>query len=89
MKNLIELYKKRNDLTNKEAERQVKSFFSCIEELLKTKGSISKVGFCSFNVKTRAARTAKVPGTNKTVDVPEKKVVSFKAGKSLLDAINK
>lgn len=89
MKNLIELYKERNDLTNKEAERQVKEFFSCIEELLANEESINKVGFGSFNVKTRAARTAKVPGTNKTVDVPEKKVVSFKAGKSLLDAINK
>ena len=44
-------------------------------------------GFGIFKTAVSKARTAKVPGTDKTVDVPAKTVVKFKASKALKDAV--
>ena len=50
---------------------------------------ISLVGFGTFEVKERAAKTAINPRTKETVNVPAKKVPTFKAGKGLKDTIAK
>jgi DNA-binding protein HU-beta len=51
-------------------------------------GSVILVGHGTYTVTTRAARTGRDPRTGGTLHIPEKKVLSFKAGKALKDAIN-
>ena len=74
--------------TKKDATVAVNAVLETITETLAKGESIAFVGFGSFNVKDRAARTATVPGTTKTVQVPASKAVSFKAGKDLKTSVN-
>ena len=60
-----------------------------ITEQLAKGEDVAMVGFGSFTVKTRAAGTVRNPRTGESMDVPEKKVPSFKAGKALKDAVDK
>ena len=48
---------------------------------------VQVVGFGTFEVKTRAARTGKNPRTGEVINIPEAKVPSFKAGSALKDAV--
>lgn len=75
-------------ITKKDATVAVNAVLETITETLAKGESIQFVGFGSFNVKDRAARTATVPGTTKTVNVPASKAVSFKAGKDLKKSVN-
>ncbi len=50
-------------------------------------GEVNVSGFGIFKTAVSKARTAKVPGTDKTVDVPAKTVAKFKASKALKDAV--
>ena len=70
-------------LTKKDATVAVNAVLETITETLAKGESVAFVGFGSFNVKDRAARIATVPGTDKKVNVPASKAVSFKVGKIL------
>ena len=48
---------------------------------------VSLIGFGTFSVKTRAARTGLNPRTKETIEIPESKVPAFKAGSALKDAV--
>ena len=74
--------------TKKDATVAVNAVLETITETLAKGESVAFVGFGSFNVKDRAARTATVPGTTKTVNVAASKAVSFKAGKDLKTSVN-
>ncbi|SHE74349.1 DNA-binding protein HU-alpha [Modicisalibacter ilicicola DSM 19980] len=50
---------------------------------------VSLIGFGSFTVRERAARTGKNPQTGESLKIPASKTVAFKAGKSLKDAVSK
>ena len=76
------------NITKKDATVAVNAVLETITETLAKGESIQFVGFGSFNVKDRAARTATVPGTTKTVQVAASKAVSFKAGKDLKKSVN-
>ena len=76
------------NITKKDATVAVNAVLETITETLAKGESIQFVGFGSFNVKDRAARTATIPGTTKTVQVPASKAVSFKAGKDLRSKVN-
>ena len=69
------------------AERAVNGTFSAIEAALSEGESVSLVGFGSFTVKERAARTVKNIQTGETMSVPAKCVVRFRAGKRLAEVI--
>ena len=71
------------NLTKKDARVALESVLEVITETLAKKESIAFVGFGTFSTSDRAARTAKVPGTTKTVEVPATIVAKFKAGKAL------
>ena len=75
-------------ITKKDATVAVNAVLETITETLAKGESVAFVGFGSFNVKDRAARIATVPGTDKKVNVPVKKAVSFKAGKDLKTSVN-
>ena len=75
-------------ITKKDATVAVNAVLETITETLAKGESIQFVGFGSFNVKDRAARTATVPGTDKKVNVPACKAVSFKPGSELKKSAN-
>ena len=74
--------------TKKDATLAVNAALYTITETLAKGESIQFVGFGSFNVKDRAARIATVPGTDKKVNVPACKAVSFKPGSELKKSAN-
>ena len=75
-------------ITKKDATVAVNAVLETITETLAKGETVAFVGFGAFNVKARAARTATVPGTTKTIQVPASKAVSFKAGKDLKKSVN-
>ena len=76
-------------LSKKDAKNAIDAALETITETLVSGDSVSFIGFGTFTTSDRAARTAKVPGTDKTVDVPATKVAKFKVGKALKDAVAK
>ena len=79
----------KSGLSKKDAKGAVDAVLDTITEALVKKESVSFIGFGTFTTSNRAARTAKVPGTDKTVDLPETTVARFKVGKSLKEAVAK
>ena len=75
------------ELSKKDAEAAVKAVVDSITEALADGEKVALVGFGTFDVKTRAARTGKNPRTGEVIEVPEAKVPSFKAGSALKDAV--
>ncbi len=84
---LIEAIAANGDYSKKDAEKALKVVIDTVTESLKKGEKISLVGFGTFEVKDRAAKTAINPRTKETINVPAKKVPTFKAGKGLKDAV--
>lgn len=76
------------NLSKADAGRSLEGIIKAIETALKTGDSIALVGFGSFEVKQRAERTGRNPQTGQEITIAAAKVPSFKAGKSLKDAVN-
>ena len=76
-------------LTKKDAEKAVNALFSSIEEALVKKDKVQMIGFGTFEVKDRAARTGRNPQTGAEIKIPASKNPVFKAGKALKEAVNK
>ena len=76
-------------LSKKDAEGAVKAFTDTVAEQLKAGEKIQLVGFGTFEVAERAARTGKNPQTGEAIKIPASKAPKFKAGKALKDAVNK
>ena len=74
-------------LSKKDAEAAVKAVTDAITEALADGDKVALVGFGTFDVKTRAARTGKNPRTGEKIEIAEAKVPSFKAGSALKDAV--
>ncbi len=75
-------------LSKKDAKGAVDAVLETVTETLVKKETVSFIGFGTFSTAARAARTAKVPGTDKTVDVPATTVAKFKVGKALKEAVS-
>ena len=76
-------------LTKKDAEKAVNALFSSVEEALVAQDKVQMIGFGTFEVKERAARTGRNPQTGAEIAIPASKNPVFKAGKALKDAVNK
>ncbi|RXJ60122.1 HU family DNA-binding protein [Candidatus Marinarcus aquaticus] len=76
-------------LSKKDAKGAVDAALETITESLVKGDSVSFIGFGTFSTAKRAARTAKVPGTDRTVEVAATTVAKFKVGKALKDAVAK
>ena len=74
-------------LSKKDAEVALSATLETIEQTLQKGDSVNFIGFGSFSTTKRAARKAKVPGTDKIVDVPATTAVKFKVGKKLKDEV--
>ncbi|AKS41640.1 HU family DNA-binding protein [Wenzhouxiangella marina] len=74
-------------LTKADAQRALEATIDSITAALKKGDSVSLVGFGTFSVKERAARTGRNPATGETIKIKASKNPSFKAGKGFKDAI--
>ena len=85
---LIEKMAQSADMTKADAERALNSFISTVTGELAGGGDVSLVGFGTFKVNERAARTGRNPQTGETIQIAAAKVPAFKAGKAIKDAVN-
>ncbi len=76
------------DIPKAAAGRALDAVIESIEGALKKGDSVALVGFGTFSVKDRAARTGRNPQTGQPIQIAAAKIPSFKAGKSLKDAVN-
>ena len=75
------------EISKKDAEKAVTTTFDTIADALSQGDKVQLVGFGSFEVKSRAARTGRNPRTKEVVEIPASKVPVFKAGMALKDAV--
>ncbi len=85
---LIDAVAEGADISKAAATRAVDTFIDSIESSLKSGDQVTLVGFGTFSVRDRAARTGRNPRTGEPIDIPASKMPSFKAGKALKDAVN-
>jgi DNA-binding protein HU-beta len=76
------------DLSKADAARAVDAVISSVTKALKKGDSVTVVGFGTFQVRERAARTGRNPKTGDTINIAASKNPAFKAGKALKDAVN-
>ena len=76
------------EVSNAQADNMVNAFVETVKETMGKGESIQLVGFGTFEVRDRAARTAKNPRTGEDVMVAACKVPAFKAGSKLKEAVN-
>lgn len=84
---LINAVAETSGLTKKDSEVALNAILDTIQNAMKSGDKVQLVGFGSFEVKERAARTGKNPATGATIEIPAFKAPAFKAGKALKDAI--
>lgn len=75
-------------LSKADADSAVNAVFSAIRDALAQEDTVSIAGFGAFSVKRRPARQGRNPRTGENITIAASKVPSFKAGKSLRDAVN-
>ena len=85
---LINNVAKAAEVTKVQAAAAVDSVLESIEKSLKKGDRVTLVGFGTFSVSLSKAREGRNPATGKTIKIPKKKVVRFKAGKGLSDKLN-
>jgi DNA-binding protein HU-beta len=85
---LIEVVSGDAGLSKAEASRAVDSVIGAITKALRGGKQVSLVGFGTFAVKKRAARTGRNPRTGEAIQIRASKVPGFRAGKALKDAVN-
>ena len=85
---LVAAMAEKAELSKKDSEKALKAFIDVVSEELQKGEKIQLVGFGSFEVSERAARTGKNPQTGAEIKIPASKAPKFKAGKALKDAVN-
>ena len=77
----------KTELSKKNAEKAVKALLETVTETLAAGERVQLVGFGTFELRTREARTAKNPRTGESVQVPETRSPAFKAGHALKNKV--
>jgi DNA-binding protein HU-beta len=85
---LVAAIAKKTELSKKDAEKALKAFTDVVAEELKKGEKIQLVGFGTFEVSERAARTGRNPQTGAEMTIAASKAPKFKAGKALKDSLN-
>lgn len=76
------------DISKAAAGRALDAFVEAVTETLQEGETVSLVGFGTFSMRERAARTGRNPQTGEPIEIAAAKTPGFKAGKSLKDAVN-
>ena len=84
---LISAVAEKAAISKKDADAAVAAVFDSVIEALKGGDKVQLVGFGTFEVRARAARTGRNPQTKQTIQIPASKAPVFKAGKAFKDAI--
>ncbi|MDA3882697.1 MAG: HU family DNA-binding protein [Bacteroidales bacterium] len=85
---LIDQIASQSGLSKADSKKALDALTGAITGSLKKGDKISLVGFGSFSKSKRSARTGRNPQTGKTISIPAKNVIKFKAGKDLSDTVN-
>lgn len=75
-------------ISKKDAETALKAFIDIVERELKAGEKVQLVGFGTFEVSKRAARTGRNPRTGEAMEIEASKTPKFKAGKAFKDILN-
>lgn len=84
---LIDAIASKASLTKTDAAQALDAVIAAVGEALKSGDSVTLVGFGTFSVKERAARTGRNPKTGAAIQIAASKVPGFKAGKGLKDIV--
>ena len=85
---LIDHIAKTADISKAAATRALEATIGAVRTTLKKNGTVTLVGFGTFSVGKRAARTGRNPRTGEEIKIKSAKVPKFKPGKALKDALN-
>ena len=83
--NLVAKIAEKSELNKKQAEAALNAFTETITEALKAGEKVQLMGFGTFEIKERAARIGRNPATKENIEIPAKKIPTFKAGKGFKD----
>jgi DNA-binding protein HU-beta len=84
---LISAMAEKSGLTRKDCESALNSFVESVSDALAKKEKVTLIGFGTFSVVTRAARTGRNPSTGKAMEIPAKDVPKFSPGTSLKEKV--
>lgn len=76
------------DISKASAGRALNGFIDAVTDAMKGGDSVTLIGFGTFSVRERAARSGRNPQTGASIEIKASKIPSFKAGKALKDAVN-
>ena len=85
---LIAAMSEKSGLSKKDAGAALDAFITAVQDALKAGEKVQLVGFGTFEVKERSARTGINPQTKEPVEIAASKAPAFKAGKALKDVLN-
>lgn len=85
---LIEHIANQAEISKSAAERALNAVTGAVQSTLKKGGTVGLVGFGTWSVTKRAARTGRNPQTGAAIKIKARKVPKFSAGKALKDALN-
>lgn len=84
---LINAVAAKAEISKKDAEKALAAVLGSIEDALKAGDKVQLIGFGTFEVKERAARTGHNPKTGESIEIAAAKIPSFKAGAALKTAV--
>ena len=86
---LIAAVAEKTGMSKKDTEAVISATLGTITAALHEEEKVQLMGFGSFEVKKRAARTGRNPSTGAAIEIAAKKVIKLVVAKSLTDAVNK
>ena len=86
---LIAAMAEKSGLSKKDSEKALGAFMDTVVDALKDGDKVALVGFGTFDVRERAARTGLNPRTKEPIEIDASKAPAFKAGKAFKDELNK
>ncbi len=87
-KELVAAIAQETDQSKAQVDRTIKSLLGQISDAMKKDDKVSFIGFGTFYVSERAARTGRNPQTGEPLEIPATKVPKFRAGAQLKDAVS-
>lgn len=85
---LVSVMAEKAGLTKADADKAVNAFVDTVKGAMAKGESIQLIGFGTFSVSERSARTGRNPQTGKEIQIAAKKVAKFKVGKALDEVVN-
>ena len=84
---LVSKIAEKANLTKANAERALNAFLEAVQDTLVKEGKLTLTGFGTFSVDKRQERKGRNPRTGEVIKIPATKVVKFRPGKILKDAV--